>query len=393
MPYQLAQNMRALRHEPIIVTMYESFYGFKEKPFSTLPDPDFLYMSKKHEMALSYLEYGLSSTAGFMVLTGEIGSGKTTLINYFINKIDNASTKVALIFNTNMRPLGFLENILREWDINFNQKRKADLYNILNDFLLSEYRKKTRVVLIIDEAQNLPFETLEEIRIMSNLNDEKIPFLHIILSGQPNLLNRLNNSKLEQLRQRVSVHYHLDPLDKEETILYIKHRLKAAEATNLDLFSPDAVECIYLHSGGIPRVINLICDIALVYGYAEQIKPITKSIVDLVIEDRKKMGLDFGSKSKLSDSGQPRQNNTKLIETVSFEKKYKELSDNVHKLALSVRKLISANKTDRKCQHEIELLDQKVRRLEEQLSISTYKKKIRNFMKKLTRKEMRKENY
>jgi general secretion pathway protein A len=376
--------------------MYESFYGFKERPFSTLPDPDFLYMSKEHEMALTYLEYGLSSQAGFMVLTGEIGSGKTTLINYLINKTDNAATKIALIFNTNIRALDFLKSILEEWGVDCKQRRKAELYDVLNNFLLNEYRENTSVILIIDEAQNLPFETMEEIRMISNLNDEKVPLLHIILSGQPNLINRLNNPKLEQLCQRVSVHYHLDPLDKEESFLYTEHRLKTAGATDLDIFTPDALESIYMYSEGIPRVINLICDMALVYGYAEQIKPVDRSIIDMVVEDRRKMGLGFGSNSNFSGSVKPGRFNNSLDRTVSLEKKFQELNDNVSELALLVRKMIRnkdfVEKMDQKHQQEIEQLYQKVKGLEEKLSVSAYQKMIQNLMSKWTHAEADKEN-
>jgi general secretion pathway protein A len=262
--------------------------------------------------------------------------------------------------------------------------------------LLNEYRENTSVILIIDEAQNLPFETMEEIRMISNLNDEKVPLLHIILSGQPNLINRLNNPKLEQLRQRVSVHYHLDPLDKEESFLYTEHRLKTAGATDLDIFTPDALESIYMYSEGIPRVINLICDMALVYGYAEQIKPVDRSIIDMVAEDRRKMGLGFGSNSNFSGSVKPGRFNNSLDRTVSLEKKFQELNDNVSELALLVRKMIRnkdfVEKMDQKHQQEIEQLYQKVKGLEEKLSVSAYQKMIQNLMSKWTHAEADKEN-
>jgi len=367
--------------------MYESYYGFKTKPFNTLPDPDFLYMSKKHEMALTYLEYGLSSQAGFMVLTGGIGSGKTTLINHLIKKTDERTKKTALIFNTNIKPLDFLENLLKEWDVVYKRKRKADLYEVLNSFLLKAYREKTEVILIIDEAQNLPFETLEEIRMISNLNDEKVPLLHIILSGQPNLIKRLNNPKLEQLLQRVSVHYHLEPLNKKETCLYIEHRVRKAQAAEQDIFLPDAVEKIYINSGGVPRVINLICDTALVYGYAEQKKPIDKSVIDLVVKDRKKMGLGFGGNFKLTGGIEPdRHGNNNSNRIAGLEKKYKQLNNNVYELALLVREMLryenSVEATDQGHIHETELLHQKIQDLENKFSNSTYQKKINNFFKR-----------
>lgn len=322
--------------------MYESFYGFKEKPFSTLPDPAFLYMSKKHEMALTYMEYGLSSQAGFMVLTGEIGSGKTTLINYLIKSIDDPSTRIAFIFNTNISSSNFLKNILKEWDIDCGLTEESELYNALNDFLISQYTNNKKVILIIDEAQNLSFELLEEIRMISNLNDEKVPLLQIILSGQPSLINMLNNPKLEQLRQRVSVHYHLDSLNRDETTMYIKHRLKSADSKDPNVFISETIESIYKHSAGIPRIINLICDIALVHGYAEETKTITPTIIDTVVMERKKRGLGFLGRSILSNSPGTGQKNNETIKRIIFlETRYEELNNNVYKLALLVKKLIS----------------------------------------------------
>ncbi|MEI6125422.1 MAG: AAA family ATPase [Pseudomonadota bacterium] len=349
--------------------MYESFYGFKERPFNTLPDPDFLYMSPKHEMALTYLEYGLSSQAGFTVLTGEIGSGKTTLINYLLGRLDNGTTNVALIFNTNISPLDFLETLLKEWAVSCTRMEKAGLYDSLNDFLLNAYKKKTRVVLIVDEAQNLPFETLEELRMISNLNDEKVPLLHIILAGQPNLIHRLNNPKLEQLRQRVVVHYHLEPLSEQETFVYIEHRLKKAQAKDFNIFSSDAVGSIYTHSQGIPRIINLICDLALVYGYAEQIKPINKNTVNMVVEDRRKMGLGLAGKSRASNAMEEDLYASNAEKTVLLSRKHKELSDNVYELALIVKKMICIKQHVARHDQEIKHLYKKIKGLEEKYSV------------------------
>ncbi len=373
--------------------MYESFYGFKEKPFSTLPDPDFLYLSKNHEMALTYLEYGLSSQAGFIVLTGEIGSGKTTLINYLTEKIDNRKTKLALVFNTHVTPRGFLENILKEWGLSCTKRRKAELHETLNDFLITEYRNKTNVILIIDEAQNLTFETLEEIRMISNLNDDKIPLLHIILSGQPNLINRLNNPRLEQLRQRVAVHYHLDPLNREETFLYIHHRLARAQAPNPDIFKPEAVESIYDYSAGIPRVINLICDLTLVYGYAEQEKTLDKSIVNMVVADRKKMGLEFGHTAQQTARAASGKTTSTSHTTDVYEKKYKDLHNNVYELAQLVRTLIQSDKPGRQYRQELDALDERIKSLEEKLSKSSHKKNLQNYIRKWLHAEITTKNH
>ena len=329
--------------------MYEHFYGLKEKPFRLLADPAFLYLSKKHELALNYLEYGLTEQAGFIVITGEVGSGKTTLIKYLTNKLEKSPIKTAMIFNTNITPHEFLEIILREWNITCDGKEKADLYDALNNFLLHEYTGRNQVVLIIDEAQNLSSETLEEIRMLSNLNDEKQPLLHIILLGQPNLRDRLNQKNLEQLRQRISVHYHLDPLDYEDTIRYIKHRLQKAGGQNPDLFMPDALDSIYQNSQGIPRVINIICDTALVYGFAEGAEQITQSIIESVIEERTKGGLIFLEEPE-SPGGKnfALEGNGPAKELEEIKQQYALLNKHISELTLLVKKLYAGKESSKK---------------------------------------------
>lgn len=354
--------------------MYETYYGIKEKPFTTLPDPDFIYFSSKHEMAFTYLEYGLSAQSGFTVLTGEIGSGKTTLLNYLIDKLDPRMVHIAFIFNTNLSPRDFLAAVAREWKVLSAQLDKAGIYEALNDFIVAQYSKKRRVILIIDEAQNLPFETLEEVRMLSNLNDEKRPLLHIILSGQPNLLHRLNNPKLEQLRQRVAVHYHLEPLDRQETALYIEHRLKKAQAQEPGIFTSAAIDRIYECSGGVPRVINLICDLALVYGYAEQIRPVDAPVIDMVVRDRKRMGLGFGLPEQGSETIQTTRFDIDAERTAELAKKYRELCDNVYELAQLVKKMITVRDDVVRHQQELQYLYQRIKKLETRCSETLCKK-------------------
>jgi general secretion pathway protein A len=330
--------------------MYEHFYQLKEKPFNLLADPAFLYLSKKHELALSYLEYGLSEQAGFIVITGEVGSGKTTLIKYLLTKLEKTPAKTAMIFNTNITPRELLELVLREWGITGVGKEKADCYNALYDFLLHEYTRRNQVVLIIDEAQNLSLETLEEIRMLSNLNDEKHPFLHIILLGQPNLRDRLNQKALEQLRQRIAVHYHLGPLDFEDTVHYIRHRLQKAGGQNPELFMADAIDSIYHHSRGIPRVINVLCDTALVYGFAEGAEKIGKPIIESVIEERVKGGLivldevDPASSVGLRQS----QDDGTGKELEAIKEHYAALNKNIFELTLLVKKLYAEKEPAKK---------------------------------------------
>jgi general secretion pathway protein A len=249
-----------------------------------------------------------------------------------------------MIFNTNITPREFLELVLREWDITSEGKEKADYYNALYNFLLHKYTRRNQVVLIIDEAQNLPLETLEEIRMLSNLNDEKHPLLHIILFGQPNLRERLNQKTLEQLRQRIAVHYHLEPLDYEETARYIKHRLQKAGAQNQELFMPDAIDSIYQHAQGIPRVINVICDTALVFGFAEGAEQITNSIIESVIAERTSGGLSF-----LEDSGShggknlSTEGNGAAKELEEIKEQYTVLNTHISELTMLVEKLYSEN--------------------------------------------------
>ena len=342
--------------------MYEAFYGFREKPFNALPDPDFLYLSAKHEMALTYLDYGLTSQAGFMVLTGEVGSGKTTLLNYLLRTLDSNVSRVALIFQTNLQPLDLLEAILAEWDLPYAGKGRTEMYELLNSFLLECYRQQQPVVLILDEAQNLPFATLEEVRMISNLNDEKVPLVHIIFSGQPNLREKLNSPRLTQLRQRVTVHYHLEPLDSNETTIYIQHRLRSSGAEDQDIFSAEAIQAIYENSNGIPRVLNLICDLALVYGFAEQSKKIGKDIIDMVLQDRREMGLGVGMQEMqahdFEDSG---------ARLERIEKNLQDLNDNVYEIAQIIRKLIKNREAVMRNQEDVRLLDERVKTLEQKL--------------------------
>jgi general secretion pathway protein A len=358
--------------------MYEAFYGFREKPFSALPDPDFLYLSKKHEMALTYLEYGLSSQSGFMVLTGEVGAGKTTLLNYLLRNLGSKSARVALIFQTNLQPLELLEAILSEWDLPYAGKSRTQMYELLSSYLLENYEQQQPVILILDEAQNLPFETLEEVRMISNLNDEKVPLLHIIFSGQPNLKDKLNNPRLTQLRQRVTVHYHLEPLEIDETTIYIQHRLKSAGSADLNIFSPQAVQAVFENSNGIPRVVNLICDLALVYGFAEQQRIISRNIIEMVLQDRRKMGLGVGMQEMLADTGEVSGSRLEHV-----ERKLLELNDNVYEIALIIRKLIKSKDALNRTRDHISVLEKRVKALEDKPGMAAYQEMFYNILQEL----------
>lgn len=287
--------------------MYESFYGLKENPFHLTPDPAYLFMSRVHEEAYTHLEYAVVENKGFVVITGEIGSGKTTLINLLLSKIQQ-SIQVGVINQTLVQPTQFIKMICQEFELPTDTRDKAELLDLFHDFLLQQFARRKRVTLIIDEAQNLPNNTLEEIRMLSNLESEKHHLIQMMLVGQPELKYKLQQKRLEQFVQRVTVYCHLSGLDREETSRYIHHRLHVAGAENPDLFSEEAISVIHEYSRGIPRLINILCDAALVYGFADELTSIGKNVIEEVIAERKVGGifLDYASEessSRVSLSG------------------------------------------------------------------------------------------
>ena len=264
--------------------MYESFYGLKTKPFSLLPDPGFLYLGKKHRIALTLLEYALMNNAGFCVITGEIGAGKTTLLRSLLSTIEDHIT-VGMITNTHQSFGELLDWILSAYGIHQPGLGKVEMHQRLVDFLLEQYASNKTTLLIVDEAQNMPVATLEELRMLSNINSEKDLVLQVILSGQPDLKDTLRRPELKQFAQRISVDYHLDALTSDETCSYIQHRLVTAGAAD-DIFTPQACRLIHEYSGGVPRLINLLCDTALVYGFADQKKTVDVDLVEEMVNER-----------------------------------------------------------------------------------------------------------
>ena len=269
--------------------MYESFYHLKEKPFSLLPDPSFLFLSKQHRMALVLLEYGLTNQAGFSVVTGDIGTGKTTLIRHLLNQVGRDVT-VGLITNTHRSFGVLLQWVLMALNLDHHGKDKVEMYETLVDFLIKEFAHRRRTMLIVDEAQNMSPEALEELRMLSNINADKNQVLQIILVGQPQLRATLRRPDLEQFAQRIAVDYDLKPLSASETREYIRHRITVAGG-DPDLFEDGACAVIYEHSGGTPRLINLLADTALVYGYAEQVPHISRELAADVANDKVKGGI------------------------------------------------------------------------------------------------------
>jgi general secretion pathway protein A len=277
--------------------MYETFYSFREKPFSLLPDPAFLFLARQHSTALAVLEYGLVNQAGFTVVTGEIGCGKTTLIRHVLNTLGQDIT-VGLLSNTQRGEL--LQWVLMAFGLDYRGKEKVALYETFLEFIIDEYAKNRRTVLIIDEAQNLGVDALEELRMLSNVNADKDQVLQLILVGQPELRATLSRPTLIQFAQRVAVDYFLVPLESEQIGSYIRHRLEIAGGDPA-LFKPEACQLVYHHSEGIPRLINLLCDTALVYGYAAGKQKIDVELVREVVQD-KAGSLLFARGRKLSVS-------------------------------------------------------------------------------------------
>lgn len=269
--------------------MYESFYGLKEKPFSIQPDPDFLYMGKRHTLAYNTLEYALLSRAGFAVICGDIGCGKTTLIRRLLNTLGD-DVIVGLITNTHQDMGNILEWIMLAYGLPFEGKSHVAQYDAFQRFLIGEYGKGRRVVLIVDEAQNLSVAGLEALRMLSNINADKDQLLQMVLVGQPQLRDLLKRPELAQVAQRIAVDFFIPPLNLAEVSSYIKHRLRVA-GRERSLFRLQAMARIAEVARGIPRNINTLCDMALVYGYSHGAKVIDEDIIDEVLQDRSRFGI------------------------------------------------------------------------------------------------------
>jgi type II secretory pathway predicted ATPase ExeA len=266
--------------------MYESHYGLKEKPFSLLPDPDYLMLGSKHKMAYNLLEYGLDYSDGFTIISGEVGCGKTTLIQQLLK---NTGTHItfALISDTIRLQGEILERVLMAYGLETaaHNDKWTDKFKRFREFAIDEYSQGRRLVIIIDEAQGMDVEALEELRVLSNINIGKNLLVQIILSGQPELRAKLSDPKLKQFAQRIGKLYHLMPLSHTETIEYIHHRITVAGG-NPNLFTDEACEIVFVSSSGVPRVINQLCDSALVYGYGMDKKQIDRHVLAPVLSDQ-----------------------------------------------------------------------------------------------------------
>jgi len=262
--------------------MYNKYYGFNESPFNLTPNSRYFFSSTKHNEALSTLLYAINQRKGFVVITGDVGSGKTTVCRTLINQL-GANTQIALITNTHLSGKDLLMSILEDLEIEYTPGSKSKLHSQLNNYLIEQIRNNNNVVLIIDEAQNLTPSVLEEVRMLSNLETENEKLIQIVLLGQPELKKKLSLARLEQLRQRIAVYFQLTPLNKEDMINYIAHRLKIASGKDKQIFTPEAIDLIYKFSKGVPRLTNQICDSALLTGYINEIQEIGEDILHEVI--------------------------------------------------------------------------------------------------------------
>ena len=269
--------------------MYESYYGFNKKPFSLVSDAEFLYMGETHSTAFAMLEYGVMSQAGFTVITGEVGSGKTTLLQHLLKQL-SGEVNVGLITNTRKNMGELLPWVLHAFKLDYREQNPVALYDSFSNFLNEQYLKRQRTVLIVDEAQNLGSDVLEELRMLSNLNATDEQFLQIILVGQPELRQILGQPELMQFSQRVVADYHIAALSVKETIAYIKHRLIQAGATQ-DVFTPHAYLLIHAASRGVPRLINILCDTVLSFAFGDEIQMVDEEYVSGVLKERSEGGL------------------------------------------------------------------------------------------------------
>ncbi len=267
--------------------MYKTFFGLKENPFNVSPDPRYMFLTKEIEEALSGLMYGIQTRKGILTLIGEVGTGKTTLVNRLLDWLNTQRTKSAFLFNSRMNSSQLLDFVLAEFEIACDSRSKSQQLMKLNQWLVDRFRAGEIAVLIIDEAQNLTFPVLEEIRLLTNFETSTQKLLQIVLSGQQELDEKLKLPQLRQLRQRITIRSKTSPLTKEQTHAYINERLRIAGVmTNGEpIFSPQTVDTIHLYSLGVPRVVNLLCEHALINAYVEHQRTIQPKIVEDVAHE------------------------------------------------------------------------------------------------------------
>lgn len=265
--------------------MYHKYFGLRESPFNVNPDPRYLFLTPPIQEALAALTYGIRSRKGFILLTGEVGTGKTTLLNKLLNWLRSQRVATAYIFNSRLDVRQLFDFITAEFEIPCDSREKSQVLMRLNQWLLDRYRAGENAVLIIDEAQNLSFDILEEIRLLTNLETSTEKLLQIVLAGQPELEENLKVVEARQLRQRITLRCRTAPLTQEETFGYIAERLRIAGANGEPIFSREAIEAVHAYSCGIPRVVNLLCEHSMMNAYVDSIRPVPASLVEQVARE------------------------------------------------------------------------------------------------------------
>jgi general secretion pathway protein A len=265
--------------------MYKSFFGLRENPFNANPDPRYLFLTKEIQEALAGLAYGIKNRKGFILLTGEVGTGKTTILNRLLDWLNGEGVATAYIFNSQLGVSELFDFILTDFGIPCDSRDKSQVLMRLNQWLLDRYRERRTSVLIVDEAQNLSSQVLEEIRLLTNFETSNEKLLQIVLSGQPELEEKLRDPRLRQLRQRITMRCKTQPLNYDEMTGYIAERLRIGGANGKPVFSGEAVEAVYRYSRGIPRVANLLCEHSLINAFVEQIRPVPAQAVDEVAHE------------------------------------------------------------------------------------------------------------
>ena len=285
--------------------MYKKFFGLRENPFNVNPDPRYLYLTRHIQEALACLIYGIQTRKGFVLLTGEVGTGKTTVLNKLLEWSRQEGIATAFMFNPRLSEVEFFDFMLTDFGIPSDSTMKSRTLLKLNQWLLDQYQRGSRAILVVDEAQNLSAEMLEEIRLLTNLETATEKLLQIVLAGQPELEEKVNDPQLRQLRQRITLWAKTRPLTLLETHGYIKERLRIAGSTGEEIFSSTAIEVIHRHSAGIPRIINLLCEHALISAFVEHSKTVSENIVEEVARDFDLQEMDTETSPKTAGSGHP----------------------------------------------------------------------------------------
>ena len=265
--------------------MYQRFFNLRESPFNVNPDPRYLFMTRQIQEALAGLTYGIQNRKGFILLTGEVGTGKTTLVNRLLDWLRGQRVATAYIFNSQLQVNHLFDFIMADFEIPYDSREKSQVLLRLNQWLLERYRSGETAVLIVDEAQNLSSELLEEIRLLTNLETSTEKLLQIVLAGQPELEERLKLPQLRQLRQRITLRCRTSVLSLEETYGYIAERLRIAGANGEPIFSKEAIQAVHLYSRGIPRVVNLLCEHAMINAYVDTLRPVPAHLVEEVARE------------------------------------------------------------------------------------------------------------